>query len=443
MFAARDKSNYLQRVRHTEQENIDSLVNRQMNDTLKKGSLASCLMGFVCGGVLYAMTLAGLVKGIDVPILWTIIGGAYSGAVWLLARARRIQSRSTWFVMLGFCTLPTSIYVIAWFMLPSGTATYITGPPGYLYFFLIVLTGFAFDFRLSLVAGIFSAIQYSVAAHLAVESLALVKHPDALLLQDLTQESFYHFKSLMMAMTGMTIGIVSRHVRNLIEDSLEKQRETLMVSRLFGQFVSNEVKDKILLSAGHVSAGEKKTVAILFCDIRGFTSFSEKVAPEHVVEYLNEYLDAMVRAINAAGGTIDKFIGDAIMAVFGGVMPVENACDAALAAALLMRAALNELNARRSAAGLSEIRNGISLHYGEVVQGAIGSAERKDFTVIGDAVNSASHIEGLCKELKTDLVFSDSIYRAASSAVQARCRRIGEAQVKGREQPLALWTIDA
>lgn len=429
-------------MRHPEQQNIDALVNVQMNDTLKKGSLASCLMAFVCGSVLYALTTVGLLRGIEVPIIWTMIGGAYSGAVWLLARARKIQSRSTWAVMLGFCTLPTSIYIIAWFMLPSGTATYITGPPGYLYFFLIVLTGFAFNFRLSLVVGVFSALQYSLAAHLAAPWLALVRHEDALLLQDLTQESFYHFKSLMMAMTGMTIGIISRHVRNLIEESLEKQRETLMVSRLFGQFVSNEVKDKILLSAGQVSAGEKKTVAILFCDIRGFTSFSEKVAPEQVVEYLNEYLDAMVRAINAAGGTIDKFIGDAIMAVFGGVMPVENACDAALAAALLMRAALNELNAARAKAGLPAIHNGIGLHFGEVLQGAIGSAERKDFTIIGDAVNTASRIEGLCKDFKTDLVFSDSVYNAASPAVQARCRRIGEAQVKGREQPIDLWTID-
>lgn len=121
-----------------------------------------------------------------------------------------------------------------------------------------------------------------------------------------------------------------------------------MVSRLFGQFVSSEVKDKILAQAGTLVQGEKRTVAILFCDIRGFTSFSEKVSPEHVVEYLNEYLDAMVRAINWAGGTIDKFIGDAVMAVFGGVMPLQKPCDAALAAALLMRAALNELNERRA-----------------------------------------------------------------------------------------------
>ena len=422
---------------------FDELVTRQMNETLQKGSLASCLMGFISAGVLFALTRAGLMRGIEVPILWTIIGGCYSGIVWLLARAGKIRSASTWVVMLGFCALPTSIYVIAFFVLPSGTATYITGPPGYLYFFLIVLTGFAFDFRLSLVTGLFSAFQYSLAAHLAVPYLAQAHHPDALLLQDLTQESFYHFKSMMMGMTGFTVGIVSRHVRMLIADTLTKQRETMMVSRLFGQFVSNEVKDKILSHAGSVGQGEKKIVAILFCDIRGFTSFSERAAPEKVVETLNEYLDAMVRAIAAAGGTIDKFIGDAIMAVFGGVLDVESPPDAALAAALLMRASLAELNDKRKAAGNPPLANGIGIHYGEVLQGAIGSTERKDFTVIGDAVNSASRLEGLCKEFGTDLVFSDEVYRAASDAVKARCRRLGEARVKGREQSITVWTIDA
>jgi len=422
---------------------FEDLVTRQMNETLQKGSLASCLMGFLSAVLLYAMLRLNFVTGIEVPILWTLIGGVYSGVVWLLARAGKIRSARTWFVMLGFCTLPTSIYIIAFFMLPSGTATYITGPPGYLYFFLIVLTGFAFDFRLSLVAGLYAALQFSLAAHLAVPYLRSVVHADALLVQDLTQETFYHFKSMMMVMTGFTVGIVSRHVRALIADTLAKQRETMMVSRLFGQFVSSEVKDKILAQAGTLVQGEKRTVAILFCDIRGFTSFSEKVSPEHVVEYLNEYLDAMVRAINSAGGTIDKFIGDAVMAVFGGVMPLQKPCDAALAAALLMRAALNELNERRAKRSLPPIANGIGIHYGEVLQGAIGSAERKDFTVIGDTVNSASRIEGLCKDFNTDLVFSDAVYADASPAVQQRCRQVGTAKVKGREQEISLWTIDA
>ena len=428
-------------VKPAELTTFDELVTKQMNETLQKGSLASCLMGFLSAGVLYGLIRAGFVRGIEVPIVWTFIGGTYSGIVWLLARAGKIKSRSTWFVMLGFCTLPSSIYVIAYFVLPSGTATYITGPPGYLYFFLIVLTGFAFDFRLSLVTGIYSAAQYSLAAHLAIPYLAAAQHPDALLLQDLTQESFYHFKSMMMGVTGFTVGIVSRHVRMLIADTLARQKETTMVSRLFGQFVSNEVKDKILSHADAVSHGEKKTVAILFCDIRGFTAFSEKAPPEKVVEYLNEYLDAMVRAIASAGGTIDKFIGDAIMAVFGGVLDVENPPDSALAAALLMRASLTELNQRREAAGLPTIRNGIGIHYGEVLQGAIGSAERKDFTVIGDTVNSASRLEGLCKDFSTDLVFSDEVYRAASEPVRARCSRLGEARVKGREQAITVWTI--
>lgn len=423
-------------------EAFDELVARQVNQTLQKASVATAVMGLGSGLILFLLIHFQIVRDIEAPVIWALSGGLYAVMIWLLARAQKIQRKIIWFVMLGFCSFPSVIYVIAFFMLPSGTATFITGPPGYLYFFMIVLTGFAFDFKLSVAAGIYSAIQFSLATELALPYLKFLRHPDPLLLQDFTQGSFYHFKSLTMAMTGITVGIVGRHVRTLIQDILTKERETSMVTRLFGQFVSNEVKDKILANAGSIGQGEKKIIAILFCDIRGFTTFSERIQPELVVEYLNEYLDAMVRAINSAGGTIDKFIGDAIMAVFGGVLPVDNCCDAALAASLLMRASLAELNEIRGARGLDPIRNGIGLHFGEVLQGAIGSAERKDFTVIGDTVNSASRIEGLCKDFSTDLIFSDAVFAGASPAVQQRCRRVGEAKVKGREQEIVLWTID-
>lgn len=422
----------------SESQTIDELVTEQVNRTLQKGSLASFVMGSASGVLLMLMQRQGAIHDIDVPIIWTFIGSVYSLAIWLLARSKKIDGKTTYAVMLGFVTLPTTIYYISIFVLPSGTATYINGPPGYLYFFLIVITGFAFDFRLSLIAGCYAAIQYSFAAELAIPHLAKLTSPDRLMIQDLTQPSFYHFKSMMMAMTGFTVGIVGRHVRTLIHDTVAKEREKLMVSRLFGQFVSNEVKDKILTGT---SAGERKSVAILFSDIRGFTSFSENVAPEEVVEYLNEYLNQMVTAINAAQGTIDKFIGDAIMAVFGGVLEVENSCDAAVMAALGMRQALTELNSIRTAKNLPAIQNGIGIHFGEVVQGAIGSAERKDFTVIGDAVNSASRIESACKDFDTDLLFSEAVYEKLSDDLKTRVHPAGTAKVKGRAQEIQLWTI--
>jgi len=422
----------------TELQTFDELVTEQVNSTLQKGALASCTMGFSCGILLFFMQRAGVVRDIDVPILWTIIGGSYSLAIWLIARAKKISGVLTYMVMLGFVTLPTTIYYIAFFMLPSGTATYINGPPGYLYTFLIVITGFAFDFRLSLAAGIYAGLQYSLVAALAMPHLAQLSGPDPLMLQDLKEAPFYHFKSMMMAMTGFTIGIVGRHVRQLIHDTVTKEREKMMVSRLFGEFVSAEVKDKILSGA---SKGERKRVAILFSDIRGFTSFSENISPEEVVAYLNDYLDRMVHSINQSRGTIDKFIGDAIMAVFGGVLDVPNSCDAAVEAALAMRTALRELNAIRLAKNLPPIANGIGIHFGDVLQGAIGSTDRKDFTVIGDAVNTASRIESLCKELKTDLLFSQAVHERLTPKLKQLATHAGSTTVKGRAQPVELWTI--
>jgi len=420
-------------------EDFDSLVEKQVNETLKVGSLASAILGFSSGIVLWIGSYFEIAQNIEVPILWTIIGGFYSLLIYFLSKQGKVQKTLKYFIMLGFVSLPSIIYIIASIFLPAGAATYINGPPSYLYFFLIIVTGFSFNFNLSFYSGIFAASQYSIFIYLSTNDINGLTHSDSLMQQDNRFLLFYYFRPIMMVISGYAIATIGNHVRKLISLTIDKERENSILNRIFGQYVSPEVKEKVMQETVAL-AGEKKTVAILFCDIRGFTSASENKPPEEIVFELNEYFNFMDDAISSVSGTIDKFIGDAIMAVFGGVIPIENPSSAALAASRLMQENLDRLNENRSKRGLPKIRNGIGLHYGEVFLGAIGSENRKDYTVIGDIVNTTARIESLCKEFKVSLLMSEPFYDQLPETNQNECYKLAETQLRGKKESTILYS---
>ena len=136
---------------------------------------------------------------------------------------------------------------------------------------------------------------------------------------------------------------------------------------------------------------------------------------------------------------MDKFIGDAVMATFGALNPLENPARCAVRAAAAMRQGLADLNAEWATQGLEPFDNGIGLHLGDVVVGPLGSEARKDFTVIGDAVNTASRLESLCKEKGFKLIVSDAVYQSLSNGDRARFKDLGWNTVKGRQEAMQLW----
>ena len=179
--------------------------------------------------------------------------------------------------------------------------------------------------------------------------------------------------------------------------------------------------------------------AILFSDIRSFTSISEKMDAKSVVSMLNEYFTEMVDVVIKEDGVVDKYIGDAIMAVFGA--PVTKPDDAlhAVRAAVGMRKALEALNEKLVKRGMAPIKTGIGIHTGEVVAGNIGSEKRMEYTVIGDAVNLASRLESATKELGAPILISDDTYELVKDHVEARA--VKEITVKGREKPVMTYEI--
>ena len=414
-------------------------VGREINATLRPAFLAGALFGFMAGSVLAGAGHFGIVPGMMIPALWAFICGFAVFCLYLLARRDAIPAEKPWIVVLPLVSLPTIIFVVSWALLPAGTATYLTGPPSYLYFFLVVLTGFWMQARVSILSSIFAATQFFAAYQFARAHLQHVSGPDALFLQDLKDPLLWGFKAAMLVLTGIAVGVLSRSVRRVIGRMIEKERERAYLDRLFGQFVSPEVRDRLMSS--EAVRGETRDVTVLFCDIRSFTTLCEGMEPAAVVDHLNRYLDEMVVCIQAEGGVVDKFIGDAIMATFGGLTPLASPCESAVKAALRMQQELAILRSEWTLQQLPLLRSGIGIHHGPVLLGPIGSEQRREFTVIGDIVNTASRLEALTKEYDRSVVISGAVFSMLSGELQGRFGPLGLAQVKGRTGTIDIFGI--
>lgn len=220
----------------------------------------------------------------------------------------------------------------------------------------------------------------------------------------------------------------------------EGLKERDKVKNLFSKFHGSSVAEDLINKDIGVG-GQSKEVVVFFSDIRGFTAFSEKRSPEEVVEMLNEYFGVMVKIINANGGVVDKFIGDAIMAVWGAPQSSDRDSHKAVRACLEMRKALANLNELRISRGQPPINIGMGLHAGAAISGTIGSDERMEYTVIGNTVNTASRIEASTKAFGADLLVSDTVIEKIGDAF--RTELAGAAEVKGRSEALKMYKVRA
>lgn len=223
----------------------------------------------------------------------------------------------------------------------------------------------------------------------------------------------------------------------------EGLKERDKVKNLFNKFHGSSVTENLLQQEVSVG-GTRKEVTVFFSDIRGFTKFSEGHTPEEVVSMLNEYFAVMVGIIGRHGGVVDKFIGDAIMAVWGVPAGSDLDTENGLKACLEMRSALVTLNDSRRERGLTEIHIGMGLHAGAAISGTIGSEERMEFTVIGDTVNVTARIESSTKHFEVDLLVSDEIFARMSKPElqdQFKFDLAGDIEVKGKTLPLRLYKV--
>jgi class 3 adenylate cyclase len=220
----------------------------------------------------------------------------------------------------------------------------------------------------------------------------------------------------------------------------EGLRQRDLYKEQFGRYVSRQIADKILEDPERSFwQGERRRATILFSDIRDFTATAEHLPPEEVVSRLNEYLSAMIDIVFTYDGTLDKFIGDAVMAVFGAPVSLGNDEERAVRAAVAMQQVTDALSRSWAAEGKPPLRIGIGIATGDVVVGNVGSERRMEYSVIGDYVNLASRLEQLNKEYNTGILISESTYAAVADLVESRL--VDHVVVRGRTQPVAVYEV--
>ena len=226
----------------------------------------------------------------------------------------------------------------------------------------------------------------------------------------------------------------------LLERGLTEEKEKNRARGLLGRYVSPQIATYILNNPDKVVlGGERVHATVLFSDIRGFTSMSEKLPPEQVVARLNEYLQAMTDQVFLFDGAVDKYIGDAIMALFGVPLPHPDHAHRAVASAIAMQERLFELQAKWLKEGLPAIDIGIGIHTGDMVVGNIGARDRLDFTIIGDSVNLASRVESLNKEMKTRILITRATLESVADELEVRGPF--SVTVKGKEEGVEVFEV--
>lgn len=243
-----------------------------------------------------------------------------------------------------------------------------------------------------------------------------------------------------LAPTGQDeLGALAVTFNTMVTGIRERERER----DIFGRVVSPDVREKLL--AGEISlGGENRRVAVLFSDIRGFSTLSEKMSPQDVVAFLNEYLTEMAGAVKPWGGYINNFIGDAIVVVFGAPQALPDIEWSAVAAGLEMKARLAQLNLRRASLGDEPLASGIGISTGKVVAGQVGSLERFLYTVIGDAVNVAARLEAMTKDVPGNpILINAATYEGIRHRDDLKIDDLGLLTIKGRSEQVHVYAIGA
>ena len=240
------------------------------------------------------------------------------------------------------------------------------------------------------------------------------------------------------------MGVIGAFVAVTAVKLIREEHEKRWIKNMFGHYVSPNVLEDILQHKNNLAlGGENRDLTVLFSDICSFTTYCEPRTPEEIVSILNEYLDAMTDVILDHGGTLDKYVGDEIMAIFGapGSRYVDSHPYMAVKAALAMIDRLDQLHQKWAQEGREPFYIGVGINTGIMKVGNMGSRRLFDYTVIGDEVNVGARIEALTRDYKVPIIISENTYRMVKDYVA--CTKLGSTMVKGKKNPVTVYSVDA
>ena len=248
---------------------------------------------------------------------------------------------------------------------------------------------------------------------------------------------FWHYGNLVLPLASAVLLILTLYALNMSYGYFVESRAKRQFTELFGQYVPPELVEEMSRNPESYSMdGRKAELTVLFSDIRGFTTISEGLGPDELTRLMNEYLSAMTEVVRKNRGTLDKYIGDAIMAFWGAPVSDPQHARQAVLTAMQMQAALPAVNKAFAAKGWPEGKIGVGVNTGEMTVGDMGSSVRKAYTVMGDAVNLGSRLEGITKQYGVGILVGEGTRKAIKDIV---FREVDRVQVKGKEEPVAIY----
>ena len=304
-------------------------------------------------------------------------------------------------------------------------------PAAFVYPIFIVLSALRLNLKLCVFTGAVAGLEYTVVA------LYFISQGSNAAIEPILSGVPHHLvKGLLLFFMGVVTGLVTQQTRKRILKSFETVEERNRISRTFGEYVSPVVMDKLMTLKPDLRS-ERRSVCVMFLDIRNFTTFAERRSPEEVVAYLESLFEFMIEIVNRHHGIVNKFLGDGFMAVFGAPLSDGSDCLNAVRAATEILARVEE---EVAVGNVLPTTVGIGLHAGEAVTGSIGSSLRREYTVIGDVVNLASRIEKLNKKFGSHLLVSDDVWQTLSEDIP-RATPMGDVHVRGREGAIQVYQV--
>jgi adenylate cyclase len=418
---------------------IESLKSERLRVTILMGAIVSSVALLLLMTLLFFDQFNNTFRGNARSFLFAAIVLFGANISYLLAErivlGRMIKKQMKGFPALKYLSafvetsIPTAGIIIGSYFL--GPLYTLFTPAPFIYPLFISLSALRLNVRLCIFTGAVAGLEYILLAFYFVRQAGGAQVDPVLVA--LPQ---HVFKGFLLFVMGVVTGLVTIQIRKRILNAFSVVQERNRISRTFGEYVSPEVMSKLLDLKPDLRS-ESKNVCVMFLDIRNFTGFAEKRSPEEVVQYLESLFEFMIEIVNRHHGIINKFLGDGFMAVFGAPLSDGRDCANALDAA---QEILTRVREEVEAGTILPTTVGIGLHAGEAVTGSIGSALRREYTVIGDVVNLAARIEKLNKRFDSQLLISEIVWQAVSSD-RSKVVPMGEVEVRGREQAIQVYQV--